>query len=58
VLTIGSTDANIPFSRNHPAVVLGVTTGGGAHTMHEFIDIPPIEKGITHLVDFVIQVSK
>jgi tripeptide aminopeptidase len=31
-LTSGSTDANIPLSRGHPALVLGVTKGGGAHT--------------------------
>ena len=52
-LTIGSTDANIPFSRGYPAVVLGVTTGGGAHTMAEYIDLPPLEKGLAQLVDVV-----
>ena len=35
VLTAGSTDANIPLSRGIPAVVMGITTGGGAHTTHE-----------------------
>jgi len=58
VLTIGSTDANVPFSQNYPAVVLGVTTGGGAHTVNEHIDISPIDKGIKHLVDFVLQISR
>jgi acetylornithine deacetylase/succinyl-diaminopimelate desuccinylase-like protein len=58
ILTIGSTDANVPFSRNYPAVVLGVTTGGGAHTVNEYIDLPPISKGIEHLMDFVHQVSR
>jgi tripeptide aminopeptidase len=58
LLTIGSTDANVPFSRNYPAVVLGVTTGGGAHTVNEYIDLPPISKGIKHLMDFVLQVSR
>jgi tripeptide aminopeptidase len=57
-LTLGSTDANIPFSRGYPAVVLGITTGGGAHTVNEYIDIPPVEKGITQLVEFIIQVSQ
>ncbi len=33
ILTAGSTDANIPLSRNIPAVVMGITTGGGAHTL-------------------------
>ena len=57
-LTIGSTDANIPFSKGYPAVVLGVTTGGGAHTSREYIDIPPIEKGLTHLVDVVTRLAQ
>lgn len=53
VLTAGSTDANIPLSQNIPAVVLGITTGGGAHTVEEFIDLGPIERGMESLVRFV-----
>jgi acetylornithine deacetylase/succinyl-diaminopimelate desuccinylase-like protein len=53
VLTPGSTDANIPLSRGLPAVVLGVTTGGGAHTKNEYIDLPPIGRGMEQLVNFV-----
>lgn len=52
-LTSGSTDANIPLSRGIPAVVLGVTSGGGAHTKHEFIFTEPIEQGMQQLVSFV-----
>jgi acetylornithine deacetylase/succinyl-diaminopimelate desuccinylase-like protein len=52
-LTSGSTDANIPLSLGYPALVLGVTTGGGAHTMNEFINIAPIESGLRQLVSFV-----
>lgn len=52
-LTSGSTDANIPLSMGIPAVVLGVTTGGGAHTKHEFIQTEPIEQGMNQLVCFV-----
>jgi acetylornithine deacetylase/succinyl-diaminopimelate desuccinylase-like protein len=51
-LTAGSTDANIPLSRGLPAVVLGVTTGGGAHTPQEYIDTPPIRKGMRQLLRF------
>ena len=51
--TSGSTDANIPLSRGYPAVVLGITTGGGAHTVHEYINVQPVEKGIKQLVRFV-----
>jgi len=33
--------------------VLGITTGGGAHTTNEFIDLKPIEKGLEQLINFV-----
>jgi len=52
-LTIGSTDANIPLSRNLPAVVLGVTNGSGAHTASEFIYTEPVGYGMLQLVQFV-----
>lgn len=52
-LTAGSTDANIPLSLGIPAVVMGITTGGGAHTTHEYIDIGPVEQGMDGLVRFV-----
>ena len=53
VLTTGSTDANIPLSKGFPAVVMGITTGGGAHTMGEYIDTEPIERGMESLIRFV-----
>lgn len=52
-LTTGSTDANIPLSRNIPAVVMGITTGNGAHTLGEYIDVEPIERGMESVVRFV-----
>jgi acetylornithine deacetylase/succinyl-diaminopimelate desuccinylase-like protein len=56
VLTSGSTDANIPLSKGYPALVLGVSTGGGAHTKNEFINTEPMGKGMEQLVSFVEQV--
>jgi len=56
-LTTGSTDANIPLSKGIPAVVMGITTGNGAHTLNEYIDTEPIEKGMESLVRFVELVS-
>ena len=53
VLTSGSTDANIPLSMGYPALVLGVTKGGGAHTTHEFIETAFVGKGMEGLVRFV-----
>jgi len=55
-LTSGSTDANIPLSRGLPSTVLGVTSGGGAHTVHEYIEVGPVEKGMEQLVRFVEKV--
>ena len=52
-LTAGSTDANIPLSMGIPAIVLGVSTGGSAHTVHEFIHTEPLAQGLEQLVRFV-----
>ncbi len=49
----GSTDANLPLSLGLPALVMGVTTGGGAHTTKEFIEVEPIEQGMEALAAFV-----
>lgn len=53
VLTSGSTDANIPINRGIPSVVMGITTGGGAHTTHEYINTEPIAMGMDCIVSFV-----
>ena len=58
VLTSGSTDANIPLSKGYPALVLGVSTGGGAHTKNEFINTEFVGQGMEQLVDFVCKVWK
>ncbi len=55
-LASGSTDANIPLSRGYPALVLGITTGGGAHTVNEFINTGLVEKGLEQLGKFVSRV--
>jgi len=52
-LNIGSTDANVPLSRGYPALCTGLTTGGGAHTTGEFINIAPLHQGYKILVDLV-----
>jgi tripeptide aminopeptidase len=52
-LNIGSTDANVPLSLGLPAICVGLTTGGGAHTMGEYIDTPPLDQGLAILVDIV-----
>jgi acetylornithine deacetylase/succinyl-diaminopimelate desuccinylase-like protein len=52
-LNIGSTDANLPLSLGLPSTTIGLTTGGRAHTVHEFINIQPLEKGMKQLVKLV-----
>jgi acetylornithine deacetylase/succinyl-diaminopimelate desuccinylase-like protein len=52
-LKIGSTDANIPLSQGLPAVCVGITRGGGAHTLQEYIEIEPLQEGyraVTQLI--------
>lgn len=58
ILTSGSTDANIPLSKGYPAVVLGISTGGSAHTVHEYINTDPVAPGLEQLARFVERVWK
>lgn len=53
ILTTGSTDANIPLSKGYPAIVLGVSTGGSAHTIREFVNTQFVAQGMEQLVRFV-----
>ena len=56
ILTTGSTDANVPLSKGYPALVLGVSRGGNAHTVQEYIHTAPVEQGMEQLVRFVERV--
>ncbi len=56
-LTSGSTDANIPLSLGYPALVLGLTQGGRAHTLEEYIETEWLERGLQQLFRFVERVS-
>lgn len=47
---ISSTDANVPLSRNIPAVCVGLTEGGDAHRLSEWIDPSPLAKGMQQLL--------
>jgi acetylornithine deacetylase/succinyl-diaminopimelate desuccinylase-like protein len=55
-LKIGSTDANLPLSRGLASITIGLTTGGRAHTVDEFIDLAPLEKGMEQLTRLVSRV--
>lgn len=49
-LRISSTDANIPLSRNMPAVCIGITEGGNAHRLEEWITPSLLTTGMKHLL--------
>lgn len=52
----GSTDASLPISLGLPAVCIGITRGGGAHSLEEFIEIDPIEQGLQSVLNLVERV--
>ncbi|GIX49515.1 MAG: peptidase M20 [Candidatus Tectimicrobiota bacterium] len=52
----GSTDANLPLSRGIPALCLGITRGGRAHTVHEFIELAPLPAGLQQLFLFLLAI--
>jgi tripeptide aminopeptidase len=44
-----STDANAAHGRGIPAITVGVTTGGHAHRLDEYIDLTPVADGLAAL---------
>lgn len=52
-LEYGSTDASIPLSRGIPAVCVGVTKGGEAHTTREYIEIRPMRTGYLAILELI-----
>jgi len=52
-LEYGSTDANVPLNQGIPAVCVGITKGGEAHTTREFIEIRPMRKGYQAVMDLI-----
>lgn len=47
---ISSTDANVPLSMGIPAVCIGLTEGGDAHRLSEWIDPRPLVRGTQQLL--------
>ncbi|MFP3855116.1 MAG: M20/M25/M40 family metallo-hydrolase [Anaerolineales bacterium] len=53
-LEAGSTDASLPLSFGLPAICIGLTNGGDAHSQNEFIELEPLAAGyqaLTGLID-------
>lgn len=57
-LETGSTDANIPLAAGCPAVTLGVTRGGNAHRLDEYIETRPIAAGLRQILLLVLAGSQ
>jgi acetylornithine deacetylase/succinyl-diaminopimelate desuccinylase-like protein len=54
ILNIGSTDANVPLSRGLPAITIGLTNGGSAHSIEEYLYTEPLKIGLAHVTDVVV----
>lgn len=49
-LETGSTDGNLPLAKGCPAVTIGITRGGNAHRLDEYIETRPIPLGLQQVV--------
>ncbi len=58
VLEQGSTDANVLLARNIPAVVIGITHGGSAHRLDEFIETSSLVDGMWQLILLTIAAAR
>jgi acetylornithine deacetylase/succinyl-diaminopimelate desuccinylase-like protein len=50
-----STDVNIPISLNIPAICVGITQVERAHTLEEFLIVPPIGNGLAQLTRLCVE---
>jgi acetylornithine deacetylase/succinyl-diaminopimelate desuccinylase-like protein len=49
-LETGSTDGNVPLSEGCPTVTVGITRGGNAHRLDEYVEVSPVTPGIRQLI--------
>ena len=57
-LETGSTDANVPLANGCPAVTIGITRGGNAHRLDEFIETKPVGDGLKQLITLVLAAAE
>ncbi len=57
-LETGSTDANVPLSQGIPAITVGITRGGNAHRLDEYIETSPVGQGMRHLFGVVMATAE
>ena len=53
-----STDANAAHGLGIPAITVGISTGGNAHRLDDYVDIPPIAAGLRSLEQLAIELSR
>jgi tripeptide aminopeptidase len=53
-----STDANAAHGRGIPAITVGVSTGGNAHRLDDYVDVAPIAGGLRSLEALVLELSR
>jgi tripeptide aminopeptidase len=51
---LGSTDANAVLAAGLPAVTVGISRGGNAHRVDEYVEVEPITRGMRQLVLLVL----
>jgi di/tripeptidase len=53
-LETGSTDGNVPLAAGHPTVTIGITRGGNAHRLDEFIETGPVAAGLHQTILLIL----
>lgn len=53
-LETGSTDGNVSLAAGVPTVTVGITRGGNAHRLDEYIEVEPIAAGLRQLIILVM----
>lgn len=53
-LETGSTDGNIPLAVGCPTVTIGITRGGNAHRLDEYIETTPVQSGMKQLITLTL----
>jgi tripeptide aminopeptidase len=53
-LETGSTDGNVPLAEGCPAVTIGITRGGNAHRLDEYVETAPVSAGMRQLITLTL----
>ncbi len=53
-LEVGSTDGNVPLAEGCPTITIGITRGGNAHRLDEYIETEPVEAGMRQFITLIL----